>query len=151
MPFKTGTQIWKQREFTGRFRSFENAEELLKGCYQYFEWSEKNPLKEQKLTTTGAKKVVNKMRVLSVEGLCVFIGISRQTWLNYGAKDHDFFAVCEYVNSVMHDQKLAGACAGLLNPAIIARSLGLADKKEVAVSDKTMTPWESIECGDDET
>ena len=68
------------------------------------------------------------MRTMSIEGLSVFLGIVRNTWKGYAAKD-EFLTVCEYVDQVMYDYKLTGASAGLLNPSIIQRDLGLVDKK----------------------
>jgi hypothetical protein len=41
----------------------------------------------------------------------------------------------------MYEQKFSGAAAGLLNPNIIARDLGLADKSEIA---STITKNENL-------
>jgi hypothetical protein len=41
---------------------------------------------------------------------------------------------------VIYEQKFTGAAADLLNPNIIARDLGLADKQDHQSSDGTMTP-----------
>ena len=45
----------------------------------------------------------------------------------------DFSEVCADAERVIYQQKFQGAAADQLNPAIIARDLGLADKKEVGV------------------
>ncbi len=69
---------------------------------------------------------IAKMRAMTLEGLCVFLGISRRTWPNYKDKE-DFLPVIEMVEDTMRDQKLSGAAAGLLNANIIARDLKLRD------------------------
>jgi hypothetical protein len=97
------------------------------------QWVEDNPLWEQKITQyKGDVRVVNiaKMRAMTVESLCLFLGVNVDTWREY-SKREDFAAVCEWANSCIRQQKFGGAAADLLNPAIIARDLGLADKREI--------------------
>ena len=56
------------------------------------------------------------------------------TWQDYTEKD-DFSAVTTRIEDIIYEQKFTGAAADLLNPNIIARDLGLADKKEVSGPD----------------
>lgn len=71
------------------------------------------------------------MRAMSLHGLCMFIGIARSTWDEWKKTRADFSEVIAKVEDAVFRQKFEGASADLLNASIIARDLGLADKKEV--------------------
>ena len=75
-----------------------------------------------------------KMRAMTIGGLCIFLDIDRTTWIEYASRE-GFSQVTTRVEAVIRDQKFTGASAGLLNPNIIARDLGLADKSEVTGKD----------------
>lgn len=94
---------------------------------------EANPLWEMKPFAYQGEVVqepVAKMRAMTLTGLCLFLDIGDETWRNYRAKQ-DFIGVVTRAEKVIYDQKFSGAAADLLNPNIIARDLGLADKREV--------------------
>ena len=67
-------------------------------------------------------------------GLCNFLDIGISTWEDYRNRD-DFSLVCTRAEDIMRQQKFEGASAQLLNPSIIARDLGLADKSELTGKD----------------
>ena len=48
--------------------------------------------------------------------------------------------VTKKVEQIIYNQKFAGATAGLMNPNIIARDLGLSDKTDHTSSDGSMSP-----------
>jgi len=136
MPFEPGNNWWEARSRHGRKLLWENREELLEACFDYFEWVEANPLKEGKVFQYEGKPVhteVKKMRAMTKSGLCVFLGCSRSTWEDYGKKD-DFSDIVELVNECIRDQKFSGAAAGLLNANLVARELGITEKSEVEVA-----------------
>jgi len=125
-------QFWKQRAKHGRDKIFETPELLWESCVEYFQWTEDNPLKEDKVfhnagTITHAE--VNKMRAMTIGGLCIFLDIVITTWENYKDRQ-DYLDVITRVELIIKNQKFTGAAADLLNPNIIARDLGLADKKD---------------------
>lgn len=129
---RKGNRFWEVRSSHGRKPTFESPEQLFKACLEYFEWVEDNPLQGAELVKfQGAATValVPKMRAMTVSGLCIFLDIARQTWENY-RKREGFLEVITQVEEIIRDQKFSGAAADLLNPNIIARDLGLADKKE---------------------
>lgn len=126
-----GNQLWKARSSHGRKPIFATPEILDEACEEYFQWVEDNPLQEQKATQfQGAfvKDTVNKMRAMTISGLCLFLDISEDTWNNYRNKD-DFLGVTKRIEAIIYNQKFAGASADLLNANIIARDLGLSDKQ----------------------
>lgn len=140
-----GNQFWKARSRHGRRPLWEDAGELWEACEDYFEWVESNPLKASELVKfQGKSKVatVPRMRAMTISGLCIFLGIDPTTWIDYGKKK-GFSHITTRVEEIIRQQKFEGAAADLLNSNIIARDLGLADKKELKaeVSGKTDKTW----------
>lgn len=130
MTFIKGNEYWKIRSKDGRDRIFKKPEELLEACNEYFKWVEENPLKEQQLFAFQGqvtKEDGNKMRIMSLGGLCNFIDIAKSTFQEY-EKLPDFSAITTRVRQIIETQQLEGASAGLLNPSIVARKLGLSEK-----------------------
>lgn len=91
---------------------------------------------------------VPKMRPFTLEGLCNFADISVVTFHHYWnmhskvAEDKEstdkqkkqgaeFLEVCTRIKQMIDNHQFEGAASGFLNHAIIARKLGLADKKEI--------------------
>lgn len=103
---------------------------LLTAANKYFEWCLKNPLKEQQVfhfKGSITKTTVNKMRPFTLEGLCNHLKIVVNTYKNY-EKEAEFLTVATRIRQVIENQQFEGAAAGFLNPSIVARKLGLADK-----------------------
>lgn len=74
------------------------------------------------------------MRAMTLEGLCLHLGIVRQTLFNYRNFKNDneasetekkLAAVVEWAEDVMYEQKFTGAAAGVLSAVVISRALGL--------------------------
>lgn len=133
MSAPAGNQFWKARSSHGRKPLFKTPEDLWEACCEYFQWVEDNPLWESKLFSFQGEVhegTAPKMRAMTMNGLCLFLDISIQTWADYRSRE-DFIEVVSRVESVIYDQKFSGAAADLLNPNIIARDLGLKDKTDV--------------------
>lgn len=131
-----GNEFWKMRSSHGRNPIFKEPEELLKASYEYFEWVVSTPLVEAKpFAYEGRITMANvpKMRAMTLEGLCIFLDVSRKTWDNYHAKD-DFLPVTSHIKDIIYNQKFTGAAANLLNSNIIARDLGLRDTLDNTIS-----------------
>jgi len=125
-----GNQYWRARTKHGRDKLFSTKEVLWDACCEYFDWVEENPIQET-VIYQGQVGVdtLPKMRAMTVTGLCLFLDCDLDTWAKYKA-DVDFIGVIKKAEAVIYSQKFSGAAAGQLNPNIIARDLGLADKKE---------------------
>jgi hypothetical protein len=137
MPAPKGNQFWKARSSHGRNPIFADPDVLWTACVEYFEWVDKNPLKEaQAFAYQGVVKIkeLPKMRAMTIGGLCIFLDISQQAWSEYRQRE-GYGEVVTRVEAIIRDQKFAGASAGLLNANIIARDLGLADKSELTGKD----------------
>ena len=130
---RIGNRFWEQRSTHGRNPIFKDSAQLWNACNQYFQWVEENPLQEQKaFSFQGAVHYANvdKMRAMTIGGLCIFLDICKDTWANY-RKNKDFLAVISKIEDIIRDQKFTGASADLLNANIIARDLGLKDMTSI--------------------
>lgn len=135
-PAPKNNKFWLARSSHGRKPIFKTPSKLWKACLEYFEWVEENPLIEQRAAQFQGVFVygdVKKMRAMTISGLCIFLDIGTSTWSDYERKE-DFTDITKRVVEIIRDQKFAGASADLLNANIIARDLGLADKKDHNIS-----------------
>lgn len=150
MSFEVGNQLWQLRLRSGVPRKFETPDQMLEMGIEYFKWAQANPLQEMDFRGKDATEVtINKMRALSWAGLCLFLGVGMRYFVQFRLSlddredeiSRDFSTVISYFETVMYEQKFSGAAAGLLNPNIIARDLGLADKSEI---NSTITKNENL-------
>lgn len=146
MAAPVGNQFWKARSSHGRNPKFSSADVLWNACCEYFDWVAENPLIEDKVSFfqgVATHEPSAKMQAMTIQGLCIFLDIDKTTWGEYRAKE-DFSRVTTRAEEIIYHQKFTGAAADLLNPNIIARDLGLADKQAVAhsgnVSTTVLTP-----------
>lgn len=160
--FLPGNRIWELSPSSpGRPPTFAGPEDLWAAAVAYFEWVHANPLYADQLVTfqgSATHEPVAKMRAMTIGGLCLSMGISTETWRGWKTEGHelhraDLAEVIGRVEAVIHEQKFTGAAADLLNANIIARDLGLADKREhtgagggpIQTITKEMTPQEAAE------
>ena len=131
--FLPENRFWKVRSSHGRRPKFADPETLWSACCEYFDWVDENPLYEDKLVTfQGAAKhePVAKMRAMTIGGLCLFLDVAEKTWHEWRKDRPDLCEIMSRAEQIIRAQKFAGAAAELLNPNIIARDLGLAEKRE---------------------
>lgn len=141
MPAPKGNRFWRARAKHGRGTAFKDANHLWESACEYFEWVEDNPLMEAKaFSFQGESWIENipKMRAMTIEGLCIFLGVNSKYLSQFESdldlscqKDKDFSHVINDIREIIKTQKFTGAAADLLNANIIARDLGLSDKKEL--------------------
>lgn len=132
-----GNRFWELRSSHGRNPIFQTPDDLWSAACEYFEWVEENPLWEDKVTSfqgVNTHEPVAKMRAMTIDGLCLFLDISDETWRAYKQKE-GFSGVTTRIDKAIRSQKFAGAAADLLNANIIARDLGLADRSEISGRD----------------
>lgn len=130
---RIGNQFWKLALFPGRTTEYKPLE-LAERADQYFCYCDEHPWWKKELVKGGE----NAGMIIDIpvqcpyimSGLCLFLGISQQTFLNY-EKRKEFFEVCTRIREIIYTQKFSGASVGAFNAAIIARDLGLVDKREV--------------------
>jgi hypothetical protein len=116
-------------------RHYSSPEELAAAAAEYFEWCEDHPLQEEKLFQNQGLLVrgeVAKVRAFTKQGLCAHLGIPVSRLALYKERGEDWAELLETIESVIFAQKFENAAAGLLNPGLIARDLGIADRNEVS-------------------
>ena len=130
-----GNQFWKARATSGRGKIFSTPEALFNAACEYFQWVEDNPLEKAIIyqgVVTGYEEL---MRAMTISGLCIFLDVNTNYFTdfkdNLPSGEKEFSRVINKIYEIIKTQKFEGASAGLLNPNIIARDLGLTDKKEV--------------------
>lgn len=141
--FLPGNRFWTARSSHGVSPKFETAEQLWHAACEYFDWNADNPLFESKaFAYEGVVSIepIPKMRAMTLSGLCMFIDVSFQTWTEWRANRPDLAEAIARIEAVIYRQKFEGAAADLLNQAIIARDLGLAEKREVTSPDGSLSP-----------
>ena len=138
MAAPANNQFWKLRSKHGRDKIFETPEMLWEAACEYFEACENNNLEETDFRGKDATEVtIPKMRAFTWAGLETFLDMSDEGLRNYKVKPEykDFVGVITRIERIMYDQKFTGAAAGLLNPAIIARDLGLKEQTDMNLND----------------
>ncbi|OAN71102.1 terminase small subunit [Sulfitobacter sp. EhC04] len=141
--FAMGNRFWEARSSHGAKPKFNNPDDLWGACLEYFDWNHENPLYADQLVTfqgSASHEPIAKMRAMTIAGLCQFIDIDETTWREWRTSRPDLSPVITRAESVIYRQKFEGASADLLNGSIIARDLGLADKREHTSPDGSMTP-----------
>jgi hypothetical protein len=141
--FLPGNRFWEARSSAGPKPKFADSEALWASCLEYFNWVADNPLYADNLVTfqgSATHEPIAKMRAMTIGGLCIFLDIDRTTWGDWKESRADLSHVITRAEAVIYTQKLEGAAADLLNGSIIARELGLADKKDHMSSDRSMSP-----------
>lgn len=125
-------------------------EQLWDGACNYFEWVDKHPWKkiEQKKGSTviSAKSDVKlsrkaiagfiaipTQRPYTIEGLCNFLDINLQTFINYSERENyeTHFDVCARIRQIIDTQHFEGGMVGAFNSNIVTRKLGLVEKQEI--------------------
>lgn len=134
-------RFWEVRAKHGKDKLFETSELLWEAACEYFEWCEENPLYESKgfaFQGIVTKEDFPKIRAMTLSGLCLFLGCTESYFRSFKSQERkdseDYITVIEKIEKTIYNQKFQGASADLLNANIIARDLGLSDKKEVGIS-----------------
>lgn len=149
MPAPKGHPLWGNPLNIKKY----TPEELWEGAKQYFEWCNKHPWKkkEQKRGNTsinvkGDFKASNKalsgiiempiQRPYSIEGLCTFLSITTKTFYNYSQENgyETYFHICSFIKQIIDNQHFEGGMTGAFDAGIVARKLGLIDKKQTELN-----------------
>lgn len=147
-----GNQFWKLRSKHGRDKLFETPELMWEAACEYFQWCEDNPFykSEAKVVNGGYKEPgsveiaeLPYLRPFTLQGLCLYMDCNTvyfnhfETQLRKEDPHYEgFMQILTRIRETIYNQKFSGAASGFFNANIIARDLGLADKKEL---DKKVT------------
>jgi hypothetical protein len=131
MAAPTGNQFWKLRSKHGRDKIFSTPQILEEECEAYLiVTSERKWIKTEFNGKDAVKCEVPTETPFTLTGLFVYLDIDRKTWDLYRDRE-DFIPVITRIEQIIFTQKFEGAAVGAFNANIIARDLGLTDKKEL--------------------
>ena len=126
---------------------FKNPESLVLSFVEYLQWNEANPILEEKQRVLSDGQVIRHSnplaRVPTLTGWLVFIGLDNATWYNYYKVHSDFKEAVQIIENVIRTRKMEGATAGIFNPLVIMRDLGLKDRHATELTGKDGKPIES--------
>lgn len=137
MPAPEGNNYWEFRGKHGRNFAY-SPDTLWDEAIKYFEWisgkvwNKKEAIKSGDLA--GKTMDVPTSTPMSIESFCIYADITTDTFRNYiSNKDSykDFFEVTTRIRDIIESNQFEGATVGAYNPNIIARKLGLTDKKDL--------------------
>jgi hypothetical protein len=136
--FEKGNQLWRKRSSHGPAPKFSGPESLWAACEEYFDWAFENPLEQDKIFNLQGKlehEPLQRMRAMTIHGLCIFLGISTATWHRYRTRE-EFTEATDRVEAVIRTQKFEGAAAFLLNANIISTDLKLGERELAALEEQ---------------
>jgi hypothetical protein len=129
-----GNEFWKQRSKHGRDKIFETPELMWEAACEYFQWCEENPLEENDFVGKDATEVDRKkLRPFTLQGICLYLDVNRGIKGKEDDVSKDFSFIITRIKEIIYNQKFTGAAVGFFNSNIIARDLGLSDKKDLNV------------------
>ena len=141
---RIGNQFWKLRSRHGRKKIFETPELLWEAACEYFEWVEDNPFRKQEAIKSGelagTTMDVTVMRPYTMEGLCHYLGCNTGYFYDFvkslnkeTKQDKDFSEIVTRIRETVYRQKFEGAASNFLNANIIARDLGLQERRLTSI------------------
>lgn len=136
MAAEKGNNYWEFRNKHGR--SFKYTPEgFWTEAVNYFNWmqdrfwNKKDPIKSG--DKAGELIDIPTQTPMSIQSFCLYADISDETFANYISNIDpykDFFGITTRIRDIIESQQFEGATVGAFNPNIIARKLGLTDKKD---------------------
>ena len=149
---------WEWRKKVGRGKAIKTPKELWKHACDYFQRVDEAPFKKQDFIRGGelAGKVVelDTIRPYTWAGLEAYLfekGIIASLddyKLNTGERYSEFKGIIRAIGKVIYDRNFSGAAVNALNPNLIARQLGLAEKTQVEVKEQPLFGDEPDETDD---
>ena len=126
----TENEFWRLRKDLSETGKKLTPDEVIEKAQEYIDYCRNNPLLELDYRGKDIKEVeLPRMRAMTIEGLCHWIGIVKKTWDNWKS-DNKYLHILTHVEQLFYIQKFEGAAAGMLKENLIARELGLKDKSE---------------------
>lgn len=124
-------------------------EELLVKFSEYIEDRREHPIVEKetvkrkfKTTTNTEEKEKAFSHPLSIGDFCIYLGRCRNWW---NELSDEYLGVKSYIRDYVETYQIKGATVGLFHPNIVARTLGLADKKEISAGEGLTIVVNSVE------
>ena len=133
-------EFWKLRKDLSETGKKLTPNEIIEKSQEYVTRCVENPMLETDYRGRDLTLVnLPKMRAMTLEGLFFYLDISKQTWQNW-KEDDKYIDIITRVENLFFTYNFEGAAAGMLNPNIIARKLGISDKKEIDIEGNVNLP-----------
>lgn len=111
---------------------------------EYANWTKNNPIIKQVPTKHGLVDL-ELQRPKTIVGFCVYAGILRDTFFDYGKREEFFYIIARVREEIEADQ-LSGAIAGIYDSGVITRVLKLADKQDITTNGESINkPRETVQ------
>lgn len=140
--FQPGNEIWKLSPRRGPDPIYSDPADLWEDCLSFFADLEERPIMAQKVVSAGGVTDVVEYelpRAPTIQRLCIYLGISRETWRAWGDSSA-LSDVVARVNDMLSAEKIEGALVKVYDPHLVSRIEGLSDKQEVTNPDGSLTP-----------
>ncbi len=121
----------------GRPRAFKTPKSLWNKFEAYQIWAVNNPLQSYEVVKggplAGTLYAVPKMRATTWEGFECHCGVDLKNYRESKKGDNfeSFIPIIARIGKEIFNHNYSGAAAEMLNPNLVARKLGLVDKKEI--------------------
>lgn len=115
----------------------EDPSQLIELAKGYFNWATDNPLIETKAFAhqgTAWNHEMDRVRAFTIKGFMIYSGLTNKEIKEFRL-DPNYVEAMEWIDNVIYQQKFEYAAVDMLNSSIIARDIGLADKREVSGRD----------------
>lgn len=146
-----GNDFWRHaidkfKQNLGCPQKYEDPRELWSAVEDYMEYTSERYVEREDYVGKDAIKVQRKTAVpFTKESFCLFLGITTHTFDNYRDRhkttegksekerqiDELFFTICSFIEDTIFAQQYEGAATFKYNANLVARKLGIADKREV--------------------
>ena len=153
MAWPKGNKYWKYIDNIGRNKIYEDKDldTFRDKVIDYFKVTSERFWEEQHwVGKDGIEVTKNHPVPFLKQGIYLHVGINKDTWNNY-KKREGFSDIITHAEELIFMQKFEGASTGFFNHNLIAKELGLVDKKDLSSSDGTMTPKMTIQVQDEKT
>lgn len=139
-----GNKYYKLRSKDGRNKIFEDSETLNIEIDKYFQEKANSYINKPDIIKSGDLAGENiQLQIADFptkEELATFLGFAKwESLKNYKEYSNDFLEVIEWAETQIYNWKLKYTAIGVLNPNIIARDLGIADKQDLTTNGESIS------------
>ena len=114
-------------------------EEVFDFAVRYFSWAESEAIKAIETAAfrgVVSENLVHKPRVFTLTGLALFMGVNINRFARWRA-EAGYSDVMEFIDNVIYEQKYQLGVAGIINPTIVGKELGIDKPQEIKISNNS--------------
>lgn len=132
--------FWKLRSKHGRERIIQDPAALLESANDYFQKCVDNPLIQIDFKGKNLERVeIPHPKVFQKDELAIFCGLAQwRPIAELKGASEDFRQVVIHIEKIISTQKFQYAAVNMFNSNIIARDLGLKDRKDITTDGQSL-------------